>query len=91
MKVSKSTTRRLGLAPDKKRKSSVYYRGALNAKPATILNNKVLGQEHKNSHHCACNVKMVMEFGSRWQTYVNTISCDDKCKLHIGNTNIQQT
>ena len=55
---------------DKKRKSSVYYRGALNAKPATILNNKVLGQEHKNSHHCACNVKMTMEFGARWRKYV---------------------
>lgn len=82
--VSSSTVRRLGLPPDKKRHSAIYYRGVIPARPASIHNNKPLGTEHEHAHSCATNVKTTMEFGARWSKYVNVCSGDDKCKLHIG-------
>ena len=54
---SKTTVRRLGLAPNRKSASRKYYRGLISARPHSNSNTATLGEAHVNAHQCAARAR----------------------------------
>ena len=79
-KISTTTVRRAGLPPNRNVTSASRYRGLIKAKPCSALNNKALGDAHKNAHYCATVVNYSLEFSALNSDYCTVISVDDKAK-----------
>ena len=80
---SSKTVRRIGLAPNRRAKSSSLFRGEIKARPSTASNNKALKEVHRNAHSCATNVAHCMEFAFTYPDCVQVFSLDDKGIISI--------
>lgn len=76
------TLRRQGLPPDKKNKSSVYYKSEIPFKRAP--RNVDLSREHPDFHYSAANVLVHLELSSHFRDEILMMSVDNKNKIILG-------
>lgn len=76
------TLRRLGLPPDKKNKSSSYYKGLIPFKRAP--RNVNLSKQHPDFHYTAANVLAYSELAAQFRDEILMLSVDNKNKIILG-------
>ncbi len=87
-KISHSSVRRVCEAPNKSRKASKHYHGAVRAKIPRVRND--LHPSYKDDHAYRSRVRLTREFSTHFYDSVLSLSCDNKCKVFVGSNAVDR-
>ena len=80
--ISRTTIHELMMLPRRKTVNAARYKELVNSRVPQRKNSRSLN-DHQDSHFCAAQVKMAMEFSAKYNC-VQLVSADDMNKVNIG-------